>query len=54
MEKYQSIDKAIELAKAYLETYQGSKFPDSESANSLADFIETLAARLENIGKTQK
>lgn len=54
MEKYHSIDKAIELAKAYLETCNSDKFPDTDSANSLADFIETLAVRLENIDKTQK
>lgn len=51
MDKKQAVDVAIELAKIALDSSETKVVPNAKVAESVAEFIETLAARLENLSK---
>lgn len=46
MEKCDAINKAFELAKVALEASPGSVYPTKDTAENVADFIETLTERI--------
>ena len=49
MNKSRALTTAIDLAKTIVSSNGIQYIPDKNSGNALADFIETLAARLEKM-----
>lgn len=47
--KYKSTKEALEITKALLQSVELQGPPTAETANSIADFIQTLIDRLEPI-----
>ncbi len=50
---YKSTESAIEIAKVLLQSVELKELPNAESANSIADFIQTLTERLEPLVEQQ-
>lgn len=42
-----AVNKAIELTKLAIQSYELKSCPSESTANTIADFIQTLAKRLE-------
>lgn len=52
---YQATKEALEITKILLQSCEIKGVPTADAANSIADFIQTLATRLEPIcGQTQE
>lgn len=48
-QKYKSTKEALEITKVLLQSVELQGPPTADTANSIADFIQTLADRLEPI-----
>lgn len=46
---YNATKEALEITKIFLQSVQIERTPTAETANKIADFIQTLAERLEPI-----